>query len=236
MLRPALAVFALAAVGAALASSPGQAVLDSVRKAVGVERSKPALFSLPAGGRLLASSSTGAWVIAQDGSIRRLGDFEDASWSPFGHFVVASRANELVALTPGGTIRWKLARLHPRLARWGGTLTDTRIAYLSGRRLHVVAGDGTGDIEAGGLPAAAPIAPAWQPGAARLLAYATTGGRVYLYNPDADPSSGARPLTQTRASCSGHRTGNTFSLSPATGSSCSPPTARPRPPSGQPKV
>jgi hypothetical protein len=185
MLRPALALLVLAAVGAALASPPGRAVLDSVRKAVGIERSKPALFSLPAQGRLLATSTAGSWVIAEDGSKRRLGAFIDASWSPFGHFIVASRSNELVALTPDGTIRWKLARPDVRFPRWGGTLTDTRIAYLTGSRLHVVAGDGTGDIDAGGLPAAALVAPAWQPGADHVLAYATTRGRVYVYDPDA---------------------------------------------------
>jgi len=160
-------------------------VLNSGRKAVGVERSKPALFSLPAQGRLLATSSAGSWVIADDGSKRLLGAFDEASWSPFGHFVVASRPNELVALTPDGTVRWKLARPDVRFPRWGGTLTDTRIAYLSGSRLHVVAGDGTGDVDAGGLPAAAPVAPAWQPGPGHVLAYATTSGRVYLYDPDA---------------------------------------------------
>ncbi len=185
MLRPAAALLVLAAVGAALASPPGRAVLDSVRKAVGVERSKPALFSLPTQGRLLATSTAGSWVVAQDGSKRLLGAFNDASWSPFGHFIVVSRANELVALTPDGTIRWKLARPDVRFPRWGGTLTDTRIAYLTGSRLHVVAGDGTGDIDAGGLPAAALVAPAWQPGADHVLAYATTRGRVYVYDPDA---------------------------------------------------
>jgi hypothetical protein len=185
MLRPALALVALAAIGAALASPPGRAVLDSVRKAVGVERSKPALFSLPAQGRLLATSSAGSWVIADDGSKRLLGTFDEASWSPFGHFVVASRANELIALTPDGTVRWKLARPDVRFPRWGGTLTDTRIAYLTGSRLHVVAGDGTGDVDAGGLPAAAPVAPAWRPGTGHVLAYAATHGRVYLYDTDA---------------------------------------------------
>jgi hypothetical protein len=106
MLRPALALVVLAAIGAALASPPGRAVLNAVRKAVGVERSKPALFSLPAQGRLLATSSAGPWVVASDGSKRLLGAFADASWSPFGHYVVASRPNELVALTPDGTVRW----------------------------------------------------------------------------------------------------------------------------------
>lgn len=185
MLRPAVALVVLAAIGAALASPPGQAVLDAVRKKVGIERSEPALFSLPAQGRLLATSTAGSWVVSEDGSKRRLGAFDDASWSPFGHFVVASRANDLVALTPDGEVRWKLARPDVRFPRWGGTLADTRIAYLSGSRLHVVAGDGTGDVDAGGLPAAAPVAPAWQPGAGHVLAYATTSGRVYVYDPDA---------------------------------------------------
>lgn len=184
MLRPAAALVTLAAVGAALASPPGRAVLDSVRKAVGVEHSKAALFSLPTRGRVLATSMTGSWVVAPDGATRLLGPFDDASWSPFGRFVVASRANELVALTPDGTIRWKLARPDVRFPRWGGTRTDTRIAYLTGGRLHVVAGDGTGDIDAGRLPAAAPVAPAWQPGAAHVLAYATARGRVSVYDPD----------------------------------------------------
>jgi hypothetical protein len=184
ILRPALVLVTLAAIGAAFASPPGQAVLNSVRKAVGVERSKPALFSLPAQGRLLATSSAGSWVVADDGSKRLLGAYGEASWSPFGHFVVASHPNELVALAPDGTVRWKLARPDVRFPRWGGTLRDTRIAYLTRSRLHVVAGDATGDVDAG-LPAAAPVAPAWQPGPRHVLAYATTSGRVYLYDPDA---------------------------------------------------
>ena len=36
-----------------------------------------------------------------DGSKRLLGGYREASWSPFGHFVVAARPNELVALEAG---------------------------------------------------------------------------------------------------------------------------------------
>ena len=68
-----------------------------------------------------------------------------------------------------------------RLPSWGGTKTDTRIAYLTGSRLHVVAGDGTGDADAGGLPAAAHVRPAWRRGAGGVLAYADTRGRVTVY-------------------------------------------------------
>ena len=69
----------------------------------------------------------------------------EASWSPFGRFVVAARPNELAALTPDGEVRWTLARPDVRLPRWGGTRTDTRIAYFSGGELRVVGGDGKGD-------------------------------------------------------------------------------------------
>jgi hypothetical protein len=181
LVRPALALAVLAALTAAVLSPRGEAVLEAMRKAIGIERSQPALFSLPAPGRLLVDSTAGSWVVSHDGSKRLLGRYREASWSPFGRFVVAAGNDELAALEPNGTVRWKLARPAVRFPRWGGTRTDTRIAYLSGSRLHVVAGDGTGDVDAGGLPAAAPVAPAWQAGTANVLAYVTTRGRVYVY-------------------------------------------------------
>lgn len=185
-LLPAVALAMVAAVVAAAFTPPGRAVVESVRKVVGIERAEPALFSVPAPGRLLVVSDAGPWVVQRDGSKRLLGAWEDASWSPNGLFVVASRQNELAALEPDGTVRWKLARRDVRFPRWGGTRTDTRIAYLAGSRLHVVAGDGTGDLDAGGLPAAARLAPAWRAGGGpHVLAYVTTRGRVYVYEPDA---------------------------------------------------
>jgi hypothetical protein len=89
--RPLLAAAAIAAVAAAVLSPPGRAVLDRVREAVGVERASQALFELPAAGRVLVTADSGAWVVDFDGSKRRLGDYREASWSPFGRFVVASR-------------------------------------------------------------------------------------------------------------------------------------------------
>jgi hypothetical protein len=85
-------------------------------------------------------------------------------------------------LTPDGQERWSLARPAVRFARWTGTNTDTRIAYLTTSRLHVVGGDGHGDLDAGGLPAAARIAPAWRPGPGFAIAYANTRGRVFAYD------------------------------------------------------
>ena len=166
--RP-LAVAALAAVVVAAAvSPPGRSVILSLRKAVGVEHAEPELFSLPAPGRLLVSSEGGAWIVNADGSRRRLGDYRNAAWSPHGLFVAATRPNELVALDPKGKVRWTLPRRSPRFPAWTGTRRDTRVAYLSGAALHVVAGDGTGDRVVG--PASA-VAPVWRPGRAHVPAY-----------------------------------------------------------------
>ncbi len=145
MLRPVVVVAVAAALLAAVLSPPGRAVLGEIRETVGVERAQPALFSLPAPGRLLVASDAGVWVVQEDGSKRLLGPYREASWSPFGRFVVATRENELAALEPDGDVRWTLARPGVRSPRWTGTDTDTRIAYVDRTGLRVVAGDGTGD-------------------------------------------------------------------------------------------
>jgi hypothetical protein len=181
--KPLLALAFAAALVAAALTPPGRALADEVRDAfVGVEKARPELFSVRGGGSLVVESDAGAWVVNDDGSKRLLGPYREASWSPFARFVVVSRPNELAALEPDGTVRWKLARPRVRFPRWGGSATDTRIAYLSGGRLHIVAGDGTGDVDAGGLPSAAPVPPAWRPGPRHVVAYATTRGRVYAYD------------------------------------------------------
>jgi hypothetical protein len=181
--RPALVLAAVAtALVAAALSPPGMAVVNAVRRSVGIEHTQPALFRLPAPGRLLVSGAGGTWVVSADGSTRRLGPYAQASWSPHGLFVVASTPDVLTTLEPGGRVHWKLARPHIGLARWGGTRTDTRIAYLTTSTLRVVGGDGTGDVAEHGLPPAASIAPAWRPTAAdeHVLAYVTAGGRVLV--------------------------------------------------------
>jgi len=152
--------------------------VNHVRRAVGIDHAAPALYSFPGSGRLLVAADSGVWIAKPHGSRRLLGNYEEASWSPFGRFVVASRGNELATLEPDGTVRWTLARPGVRSPRWAGTAVDTRIAYLSENRLHVVAGDGTGDLDPGGPPAGAAVAPAWQGGFGFPLAYADTTGRV----------------------------------------------------------
>jgi hypothetical protein len=180
--KPIAAIAVALVVLAGLLSSPGRAVLDNIREVVGVEKAQPALFSLPASGRLLVTADSGAWVVEQDGSKRLLGSYREASWSPFGRFVVASRRNELVALTPEGDVRWSLARPNVRFPRWGGTKTDTRIAYITGNELRVVGGDGKGDrVLDRSVPRRAPL---WRPGAAHVLAYARPDGTVRVVNTD----------------------------------------------------
>jgi hypothetical protein len=179
-LRPVLAFAVVAAAVAAALSPAGEAVVERVREAIGVERAAPALFRLPAGGRLLVESEQGPWIVHRDGSTRRLGRWREASWSPFGRFVVAARRNELAALERDGDVRWKLMRPDVRFPRWEGSRTDTRIAYLSRLRLRVVAGDGKGDRSTC-ADRVAPVAPAWQPGTQRVLAFVSPRGQVHVY-------------------------------------------------------
>jgi hypothetical protein len=193
--RP-LAVGAVAAAAlAAVLSPPGRSVVHSLRKAVGVEHPETSLFSLPARGRLLVAGRGGTWIVRADGSKRRLGDYRDAAWSPHGIFVAAASGNELAALDQNGNVRWTLSRRSPRFPAWAGSFTDTRIAYVAGGKLHVVAGDGTGDRV---IDRSAFVAPVWRPGPGFVLAYArgsavivkdiVTGGELLRRSSDIRPS------------------------------------------------
>lgn len=186
-LRLGVAVAALGtALGAAAFSPPGRAVVDAVRRSIGVEHAAPALFRLPAQGRLLVTSSTGSWVVAADGSKRRLGPYTQAAWSPHALYVAAATRNELAAVDPSGRVYWTIARPAISLPAWGGTRTDTRVAYLSHGRLHVVGGDGRGDRSLGH---AARVRPAWRPSqpGAFVLAWVTSTGRVVVGVPGQAP-------------------------------------------------
>ncbi len=179
--RVAAVAVAASAILAATLSAPGRAVLDEIREVVGVERAQPALFSLPAPGRLLVSSDAGVWIVQQDGSKRLLGDYREASWSPFGRFVIAAGDNELAALEPDGDVRWTLSRPGVRSPRWAGTETDTRIAYVDRTGVRIVAGDGTKDR------LVVPTAPgplAWKPGGGFALAIVLRSGHVALVEAD----------------------------------------------------
>jgi hypothetical protein len=193
----AAAVAAVVVAGAA-ASAPGQAVIDKVREAVGVQKAEPALFSLPAKGRLLVVSAEhgGAWLVRDDGFKRRLGSYTDAQWSPHGLFVVATTDHQLVALDVDTGVRWTLPR-RASWPRWEGTRLDTRIAYMTPGGLRVVAGDGTGDRLLDRF--AGDIAPAWDP--ARLHAVAYYAGRtIVLRSADSRRIVWRRPIGVTPSS------------------------------------
>jgi len=175
-LVPALVVLA-AVIVAAVLSPPGRAVFERVREAVGVEHADPALFSLPAPGRLLVVSTDGGgvWLVRDNGFKRRLGSYADAQWSPHGLYAVATTRDHLVALDEDAHVRWSLARPEAALPRWAGTLTDTRIAYLARSGLRIVGGDGRGDRLLDST--ATQVAPAWFPGRFDL-AYISGSGTV----------------------------------------------------------
>ena len=194
--RPLVAFTAAALVAAAVLvavlTPPGQAVVDRLRDAVGRTPSEPALVRLPASGRLLVLSSSGPWVVHEDGSKRLLGDYGDASWSPRGLYVAAAQEQHLVAVdSETGEVRWSLARsLQVNDPRWSGGGLDTRIAYRAGSELHVVAGDGSPDqLVAAGV---APVAAAWR-GESHVLAYADPRGRVHVVDTDTRQVLGATP-------------------------------------------
>lgn len=174
--RPLVAGALVAAAVAAVLSPAGRSVIHSLRKAVGVQHAQTELFSLPARGRLLVSGKSGTWVVNADGSRRRIGAYRDATWSPHGLYIAATKANELVVVDPKGNARWTLPRRSPRFPAWTGTFTDTRIAYVAGGRLHVVAGDGTNDVTIG---PAARVPPVWLPG--RVVLY-SKGRRAVAYD------------------------------------------------------
>lgn len=192
--RLALAVVlaVAAAIVVAALSPPGHAVFQRVREAVGVEHAATELGALPARGRLLvlAPGRGGAWLVEPSGLRRSLGAYDDAQWSPHGLFVVATRPHALVALDPRGKVRWLLPAAHPRLPRWEGTRTDTRIAYLAAAGLRVVAGDGTGDrlLDA----RASRVAPAWDPARLHAVAY-VAGSTVVLRRANAELLWRTRP-------------------------------------------
>jgi hypothetical protein len=190
---PALSFAAVVAAGAVALSPAAATVGRLITRALGVEHAAPALFSLPAPGRLLVSGPGGTWTVAADGSTRRLGAWTQASWSPRGLYLTVASGDQLAAVNPHGTPQWTLARPAVSEPRWYPP-TGYRVAYLSGEQLRVVAGDGTGDH----LLAAsvANVAPTWRPGHPYQLAYVTGDRRIVVRDADtaktlwsADPRS-----------------------------------------------
>jgi len=192
--RLVLAAVAAVTVAVGALTPPGAAVAEWIRDAVrpGQENARPALLRLPAEGRLLVNSEEGPWIVGRGGSMRRLGDYTDARWSPRGLFVIATRGRQLVALDQVGEVRWSLARARAvNSPAWSPD--GFRVAYLAGRSLRVVNGDGSGDSLL--ASAVASTEPSWRPGqgASHEVAFADSRGRVTI----ADTDSG-RTLWRSR--------------------------------------
>ena len=180
-LRLALAPLAALIVAGLLLSPAGATVKRLITRALGVSHAARSLSSLPAPGRLLVSGPSGTWTAATDGSIRHLGAWSQASWSPHGLFVVVSSGERLAAVDPRGDVRWAIARPGISGASWFSP-SGYRVAYLSAGTLRVIAGDGTGDhLLATGVSS---VAPAWRPGYPYQIAYVTDRGSVVVRDGD----------------------------------------------------
>jgi len=183
--RPALrlvtAPVAALIIAGLLLSPAGATVKRLIRHALDVRPAAPALTSLPAPGRILLSGPGGTWTAAADGSIRHLGPWQQASWSPHGLFVAVSSGDRLIAVDPRGNVRWAIARPGISDARWYAP-SGYRVAYLSQNTLRVIAGDGTGDHLL--ASEVAPVAPAWRPGHPYQLAYVTHRGSIVVRDAD----------------------------------------------------
>jgi hypothetical protein len=183
---------ALALVGAGLVLSPaGATVTRLITKAFGVRHAAPMLSSLPSAGRVLLSGPGGTWTAAADGSLRHLGDWKQASWSPRGLYVAVVSSGRLAAVDPRGDVKWAIARPGISDPSWFFP-SGYRVAYLSAGTLRVLAGDGSSDH----LVAAhvAHVAPAWRPGYSFQLAYVTAANRLVVRDADSEQVIWTRSL------------------------------------------
>jgi WD40 repeat protein len=185
--RPLIALGIAVALLAAALTPPGRGLAERLREAVAEDAPEP--ITLPTSGRLLVLSADGPWIVQRDGSKRLLGAYEDATWSPRGLFVAATRDRTLVALEPNGRVRWTLTRpASISQPRWSPS--GFRIAYRSGMALRVVAGDGTADRLL--APAPGPAPPAWRPVPEHVLAFVDARNVVGVVNTDAGREPSAR--------------------------------------------
>ncbi len=190
-LRAAVAgVLALVALSLAAALTPaGAAVSDWLGERIGLSGAdaRPTLAGFPAGGRLLAVSASGAWVVEPGGRLRRLGPYRDVDWSPRGLYVLGSAGRRLTAMEPDGDPRWSMVR-PGRVSRPAWSPGDGfRVAYLErdGEGLFAArVADGSGRLDHPVRARVAPLTPAWRPGRGYVLTLALPAGRLVTVDAD----------------------------------------------------
>jgi hypothetical protein len=198
-LRLAL-VAALLCVGLVAALTPaGAEVGDWIGDRLDTgEPAAPAFAGLPPGGSVLAISRSGAYAVHPDGSSRRLGSFSEAGWSPHGLHVVGANGRRLVAVDRAGTLKWTLARPtrvhHPAWSLGDGFV----VAYLEGRSLRAVGGNGAGDRLL--RHHAGPVTPAWRPGPGHVLTFASDGAGLETLDADSGRTLWRTPALLPRGS------------------------------------
>jgi hypothetical protein len=183
----ALWLAVLAAAGALVAAqlSPAQPFERIWRTVVKRPSATPAPpgngLELPALGRLLVTEHGSLYTVDKSGKRRRLGTWDDATWSPNGLFVGVTAGNSLAAIEPDGDVRWRLQRPAPvSFPRWAPD--GTHIAYRSGGALRIIYGNGTHDVLAGA--SMAPVAPAWRPSSPHTIAWTARGGTITVEDAD----------------------------------------------------
>ena len=191
--RPALRlalVAAVVAVGLVAALTPAGAEVGKwIEERVGLGEADPTLAGFPRGGRMLAVSSSGAWVVEGGGSLRRLGSYNEVGWSPRGLYVIGTRGHRLTAMEPDGEPRWVRVRpgrvSHPAWSPGDGY----RVAYLerTGSRTSLRAVDGSGRVDHPVAPDVGRVTPAWRPRGGYVLTHARRTGIATV-----DADTGAR--------------------------------------------
>lgn len=178
--RPAGVVATVLAIAGVVALSPAGATVGRlVDRALGIPHAARVLSALPAPGRLLVSGPGGTWIVAADGSVRRVGEWKDASWSPHGLYLAVTARDQLAVVNTRGVLQWALTRPAVSDARWYSP-SGYRVAYLSRTDLRVVAGNGADDHLV--ATSVAHVAPAWRPDHAYQLAYVASDGRLIARN------------------------------------------------------
>lgn len=188
--RVALALLAVAAIAGFVLTPAGAEVGDWIADRVesGEDDAQRRVSALPTSGAVLVESSDGVWILREDGSKRRLGNFDEATWSPNGLFVAVTRGSELRAVDPTGGFRWSIEAANSIYGLDWSTDEGFRVAFAANGGVHVVTGDGVSSNREASARAGGPV---WRPesdpdAALHFLTYVDQQNRVVTLATDSD--------------------------------------------------